>query len=120
MKARKTPALLLHFGRESTQTLYGYLAIDTIENLFLYILFAGALLWFVYTVLLNVWWGVDDSPYTAISLMVYQTVRLIFVTLLLVKLHMIHDNHNTVQKLLPTVVTNLSDGLMVPFTTTRR
>ena len=59
---------------------------DSISPSFLYILFIGGILWLIYAILLNTWRGKDDSIYTAISLIIFQSLTTLTIILILLKM----------------------------------
>jgi uncharacterized protein with PQ loop repeat len=62
---------------------------DSISMTFLYLFLAGTFTWLVYAILLNVWRGTEDSAYTAISLIIFQSVSLVLITMMVIKLSLI-------------------------------
>jgi uncharacterized protein with PQ loop repeat len=65
--------------------------VDSISMTFLYLLLSGTITWLIYAVLLNVWRGKDDSPYTAISLIIFQCLSLTLVSMMVIKLRLIQN-----------------------------
>ena len=65
---------------------------DSIHPLFLFILLTASALWLLYAVLTNVWRGDDESVYTGLALIIFQTLGVLVVSVLLLKVDHIRSN----------------------------
>jgi uncharacterized protein with PQ loop repeat len=63
---------------------------DKINPIFMYMLLVGSAFWFTYAVLTNVWQGEGQSKYNGIALIVFQSLSLVFLTAIAVKISIIN------------------------------
>lgn len=59
---------------------------DRLSLAFLYLLLAGALLWFLYSILLNSWRAPSESKYKGLALVVFELLTIIFIVIVIVKI----------------------------------